>query len=492
MRTGVGIVLCLAALGFVSPQDVPSVPGWASIDSRPTPAWFTEAKFGVFICWGLYSVPAWSPKGQYAEWYQYWLQENKFDGAVAGHHRQKYGPDFGYEDFAPLFKAELWDPAAWAELVAKAGAKYVVFTAKHHAGDCLWPSAEASRAYGRPWNSLDMGPKRDIVGDLAAAMRSRGIRYGLYYSLYEWYHPLWLTDRARYVAEHMHPQFKDLVRRYTPDILWGDGEWDLPSAEWRTPELLDWVFRTVPNADEVVVNDRWGKDTRHVHGGFYTTEYGSGLENDAHAWEENRGIGMSYGYNSNEDATDYKSARELVLMLADFASRGGNFCLAIGPRADGKIPPIMEERLLQIGAWLRANGEAIYGTRMWRTPCQWSAGERPRTKRGDFATGFDILKETLAPGPGQAVKELFFTRKDRTLYAIAPRWPGRKLVVRGVQGGPSSRVIWLAPGRELPWKNENGDLEAELPAFDPEGVSSELQYAYVFKITDVDPPPGRK
>lgn len=452
------------------------------LDARPTPAWWRDAKFGTVITWGLYSVPAWSPKGTYAEWRLHALREKTGDGQVFAHHAKTYGPDFGYEDFYPLFKAELWDPAEWASLIRRSGAKYVVLTAKHHAGDCLWPSAEASRAYGRPWNTVEAGPHRDLVGDLTAAMREAGIRMGLYYSIYEWYHPLWLTDKPRFVSEHLFPQFKDLVTRYRPDILWADGEWDLTSAEWRAPELLAWLFNTVPNAAEVVINDRWGKDSRHAHGGFWTTEYGSGLDDDRHPWEECRGMGASFGYNRNEDLADYRSARELVLMLADIVSRGGNLCLDIGPRADGKIPVIMQERLTQIGAWLAANGEAIYGTRMWRAPCQWSAGTRSESKRVQYLTAYDILKETGSAEKGRAVKEIFFTRKGDTLYAITPRWPGRELVVRGVAPAPGSRVTWLATGEALEWSVRGGRLVISLPASGPGELADELRCAYAFRI----------
>jgi alpha-L-fucosidase len=192
-------------------------PTWKSIDSRPTPQWFTDAKFGVFICWGLYSVPAWTPKGKYAEWYQYWLQEKSFEGKVYDFHIRTYGRDFEFKDFAPMFKAKLWNPDAWADLFAKAGAKYMVLTTKHHSVYTLWPSREAERTYGENYNPVKVGPKRDIVGELTAAVRKKNIKVGLYYSLYEWYHPLWQSDKERFVAEHMFPQFKDLITRYRPD-----------------------------------------------------------------------------------------------------------------------------------------------------------------------------------------------------------------------------------------------------------------------------------
>ncbi len=456
---------------------------WESIDVRATPEWFTDAKFGVFVCWGLYSVPAWTPKGHYAEWYQYWLQEKSFDGQVAEFHARTYGAEFQFRDFAPRFKAELWDPNAWAGLFARAGARYIVLTTKHHSGYTLWPSAEAERTYGVNYNPVKVGPKRDLVGDLAKAVRARDIKLGLYYSLYEWYHPLWKSDKTRFVEEHLFPQFKDLVTRYEPEVVWADGEWDLSWEQWRSPELLAWLFNHAANEKDVAVNDRWGKGIRHKHGGFYTTEYGSGLDDDTHPWEENRGMGHSYGYNRAEGAQDYRSARELILMLIDVVSRGGNLCLDIGPRADGTIPVVMQERLLAIGDWLRTNGEAIYGTRMWKTPCQWSVGERPKVKRGEYMTEFNILEQTVAPRAGQARKEVLFTFKDGHLYAITPRWPGRELRLREVQPGSRTQVTFLATGIPLHWRAEGGDLIVTCPEFDPNTLSG--QHAYAFRISDI-------
>jgi len=333
-------------------------PTWESLDQRPCPAWFDEAKFGIFIHWGVYSVPAWAPKGRYAEWYWHAMQ-NK-EGPTWQFHVRSYGEDFRYQDFAPLFKAEMFAPEQWADLFARSGARYVVLTSKHHDGFCLWPSAQAWN-----WNSVDVGPHRDLVGELSEAVRARGLRMGLYYSLYEWYHPLYLTDVRRYVDEHMLPQLKDVVRRYQPRLLFADGEWEHPSEVWRSAEFLAWLFNESPVREEVVVNDRWGKETRGRHGGYYTSEYGghtSATLGPEHKWEENRGMGASFGYNRNEDLFDYCPATELIRLLIDTVSRGGNLLLDVGPTADGRIPVIMQERLVQIGEWLKVNGEGIYAT----------------------------------------------------------------------------------------------------------------------------------
>src|SRR6266545_2028795 len=210
--------------------------------------------------------------------------------------------------------------------------------------------------------------------------RRKGLHMCIYYSLYEWYNPLWLTDKKRYVAEHMFPQFKDAVTHLKPSIIFSDGEWEMTSAEWRSPELLAWLFNESKVKDDVVINDRWGKDTRHKHGGYWTTEYTPGMSGSDHPWEESRGMGFSYGYNRAENLEHYRTGRELVLMLVDLVSRGGNLLLDIGPTADGRIPVIMEQRLAQIGEWLALNGEAIYGTRPWKNTRQWSAGEIPKVE----------------------------------------------------------------------------------------------------------------
>jgi alpha-L-fucosidase len=139
----------------------------------------------------------------------------------------------------------MFDPDEWAAIIKQSGAKYVVLTSKHHEGFCMFQSAEANRDWGQPWNAVDIGPKRDLLGDLSTSVRKAGLKMGFYYSLYEWFNPLWLNDHKLFVDKHLFPQFKDVVTRYKPSIIFGDGEWDMTSAEWRSPELLAWLYHRV-------------------------------------------------------------------------------------------------------------------------------------------------------------------------------------------------------------------------------------------------------
>ena len=462
-------------------------PNWESLDRRATPAWFTDAKFGIFIHWGVYSVPAYAPvipgKLAYAEWYWHAITEGQKPKAApvdAGSwemHKKLYGADYAYANFAPQFRAELFDPAHWADVFQRSGAKYVALTSKHHEGFALWPSAEASKTWGRPWNAVEQGPHRDLLGDLGDAVRAKGLKMGIYYSLYEWYNPLYLSDKTRYVSEHMMPQFKDVVTRYKPSIIFSDGEWEMNSDQWRTPELLAWLYNDSPVKDEVAVDDRWGKDTRHKHGGYWTTEYTPGMAETNHPWEESRGMGFSYGYNRAERIEHYHSGRELILMLADIVSRGGNLLLDIGPRADGSIPVIMEERLLQIGEWLKVNGDAIYGTHPWTRAKQWSAGEQPKVSYNqEFSTAYDFAKLIGPPEGGKASIDAMFTAKGDSVFAILPRWPGRTFTVTEYQGSPKS-VTLLGTAAPLRFKAAAGKLTVDMP------VDAMGQAAWVLKIS---------
>ncbi len=460
-------------------------PNWESLDKRPCPEWFLDAKFGIFIHWGLYSVPSWGKVGEYAEWYWNKMSDKKPSNAWWQYHKANYGENFDYKEFAPQFRAELFNANQWADLFARSGARYLVPTSKHHEGFCLWPSAEATRTWGRPWNAAEIGPKRDLMAELAEATRQRGLKFGFYYSLYEWYNPLWLSDRKRYVDEHMFPQFKDVVSRYKPAIIFSDGEWDLPSKDWRSEELLAWLFNESPCKDEVVVNDRWGKECRHKHGGYYTTEYAAGMKDASHPWEESRGMGFSYGYNRAERLDDYKSARELILVLVDLVSRGGNLLLDIGPNADGAIPVIMEQRLVEMGDWLKVNGEAIYGTRCAPRPCQWTDGKQPEQKFGEYMVKYSLMDQVgQQPRNGQAVKQVFFTKKPGALYAITAGWPGRELVLRRIKVSDGASVTLLGVPGALRHKVQGDSLAIAMPELAPD--QAPCRHAFVLRIAGAE------
>ncbi|MFN0014215.1 MAG: alpha-L-fucosidase [Saprospiraceae bacterium] len=465
------LLLLLAAFGTAVFSQTYQ-PTWASIDSRPTPEWWLDAKFGIFIHWGVYSVPGYTAKGNYAEWYQHSMENNAHQGKVREFHQRNYD-NRSYYDLAGDFRCALFEPDEWAKLFEKAGARYVVLTSKHHDGFCLWPSAHADKTWGFPWNSATTGPRRDLVGDLFAALNKTNVKPGLYYSLYEWYNPLWKLDHNRYAYEHALPQLHDLVTRYQPWVLWSDGDWEETADTWRSQQFLYWLYSQSHVNDRVVSNERWGSGTRFNHAGIYTPEYQPDLDFEEHAWEESRGMGHSYGYNRAEDASDYNSAQTLVIHLLDKVSRGGNFLLDIGPDAYGKIPPIMQERLLEIGKWMDVNGEAIYGTRRWRIPSQWSEGNR--NYKHDPAKGDLLVKQTLNPDPGFAVKEVFYTynQKTNTLYATLPKYPADlRIVLRDVAVPSNTEVTLLATKQRLRSEAVGNTTTIYLPPLDAAALKS--------------------
>ena len=483
MRKYVLLLACLSASVLLHAQTYQ--PNWASLDQRPVPQWFKDAKFGIFIHWGVYSVPGWSSKGQYAEWYQQGL--NSGDTARISYHKRKFG-NLTYYQLADQFKAELYNPDEWAHVIEQSGARYVVLTSKHHDGWANWPSAATSTAWSVPWNAGVAGPHRDLLGDLFTAIRKTSVHPGMYYSLYEWFNPIWKKDRQAYVSGYMWPQMKDLINTYHPEVFWTDGDWDGPDSLWKSTQFLAWLYNESPVKDKIVTYDRWGAGIRFHHGGVYTPEYQPNADFEDHPWEESRGMGFSYGYNREEDSWDYNSAQSLVLQLIDKVSRGGNFLLDIGPDEHGKIPPIMEERLLQIGDWMKINHEAIYNTTRWRAASQWSAGRQdytPANGGGDL-----LLKLTVDPDPGFAVKECFFTynAEHNDLYALLPKWPAlpasgvSTFTLHDLAPAPGARIELLETHETLTWHQQGGDCVISLPAYDPSKMKS--AYAFVIKIVN--------
>lgn len=435
-KTTVILLIIMTANGLFAQKKYDAT--WKSLDARPIPGWYENAKFGIFIHWGLYSVPAWAPNtgdvySRYSEWYWHRINPEDKDGAAfRKYHDEMYGPKFKYQDFVKGFKAELFDPELWSDIIQQSGAKYVVLTSKHHEGFTLWPSAQSVN-----WNSVDVGPHRDICKELTEAIRRKGLHPGFYFSLYEWNHPLYKTDVNRYVDEHMIPQLKDLTVRYNPEIIWSDGEWEHPSRTWKSEEFLAWLFNESPVKENVVVNDRWGEETRSKHGSFYTTEYDLIHESDSkdvtftHPWEECRGIAGSFGYNRNENLEDYSSAKELIRILVEKVSRGGNLLLNIGPTADGRIPVIMQQRLAEMGEWLSVNGDAIYDTRQW--------------------TGIQSEKQP----------NVYFTRKGNDLFMIVTEWTNTPIKIKG--NSVPTNVKLSGSDVKIDYTFENGVLTIQPP-----------------------------
>ena len=487
-------------------------PNWESLDSRGTPSWYRDAKFGIFIHWGLYSVPGFTIKGTYAEWYGDFISETSWDPnneernrSVRAFHNRTYGEDFEYSQFRDMFKCELFDPDEWADIFKRSGAKYVVMVSKHHDGYCLWPNKEASNSFGMPWNSVESGPNRDLVGDLTKGVRAQGLKMGFYYSIWDWFNPYWPREQqnvlreeisqsdysdeeieaskaglSKYIREVMYPQFKQLVTDYQPALIFSDGDWWMNDDLWETKPLLAWLFNTAPIKDEVVINDRWGQ-VRGEHGGYFTTEYGSGFSGISNPWEENRGIGMSFGINRIENIDDYRTEKELIFLFVDLVSRGGNLLLNVGPNADGTIPVIMQERLIQIGNWLKHNGEAIYGTRAYKKSAQWTKGPRP-----EFTDGLPLYEMTINPKPGNAHIEMWFTYKNNALYALTPGWPkNRKLTIKDLDLEDDVKVSMLSVDKALNYKVKRNKVIVDLSNITINDLNS--NHVYTFKIEGVKP-----
>ena len=323
-------------------------------------AWFDEARFGMFIHWGVYAVPAgeWQGNKNYGEWF---MEETKM-------------PVSQYEKFAQQFNPTKFNAREWVRMAKDAGMKYMVITSKHHDGFCLWDSELTDWDIGRtPF-------KRDPLKELAEACREAGIKFCFYYSIMDWHHPDWGTrrqwndiakgqpDMERYIA-YMKGQLKELITRYGPlGILWFDGEWESPWTHERGVDLYNYVRSLQP---DIIINNRVGKGRSGMQGmdkgqgvGDYgtpeqeipATGFGPGVY-----WESCMTMNNHWGYNKHDQ--NWKSTKTLVQNLVDCASKGGNYLLNIGPTAEGLFPEASVQRLAEIGKWMHVNAESIYGTK---------------------------------------------------------------------------------------------------------------------------------
>src|SRR5215470_6790588 len=396
----------------------------ASLAAHPVPDWFHDAKFGIFVHWTVSSIPAFAPPNKkgigevdlgnpesvawmfkntpYAEWY--W-NSISIDGSPAQrHHLAIYGADYPYDRFVSRFLdlARGCDVDAWADLFARAGARYVVFVAKHHDGVLLWPSRHPN-PHRTGWQA-----ERDFVGELSRAVRARGMRMGLYYSGgIDWtFHGLPIDSLPSFLssipqreayAHYADAHWRELIDRYEPAILWNDIGYPEKAAPAR---LFADYYNRIPDG---VVNNRFmlGAGEGGQHFDFVTPEYAVLDRILEKKWESTRGIGGSFGFNRAEPDDYLLTAEEIVRLIVDVTSKNGNLLLNVGPTANGLVPWAQAARLLAVGSWLRRNGDAIYGTRPWR---------RPDGRTAD----------------GTAVR---FTQRRGTLYAIILAPPAATQVV---------------------------------------------------------------
>lgn len=207
-RTIIIFFECVFILNLCIAQQEP--PSFGEIYERKMPEWFNEAKFGIFVVWGVYSVPGWAPKGEYSEWYGARLSDPK--SSTKKYHDKVWGKDFNYDQFVPMFTGEGFSAEEWARLFQKSGAKYVVTCANYHDGFAMYPTKYSVSKFGNNWNAFERGPKRDVLGELYEAGTAKGLKMGIYYSIYEWWHPLYLDGEIeKYSLEHFHPKFKEVV-----------------------------------------------------------------------------------------------------------------------------------------------------------------------------------------------------------------------------------------------------------------------------------------
>jgi alpha-L-fucosidase len=391
-------------------------------------------------------------------------------------HRKTYG-DVPFKALAPLFKAEAFDPHQWAELFKRSGARYAFLTSNFHDGYCLWPSP-----YNRGWNSMDVGPKRDLLGDFSTAMRDAGLRTGFYYSLGEFNHPLYQKARKSgdlkpFVHQHMQPQLREVVRRYNPSFIYFDGEWEFPLDSFEMQDFLAWLYNDLPCKDDVVVNDRFGRGCRGKHGGVYCSGAGVRESGTEHKWCEDPPISRgNWSYKRLERLEDYLSERDLIHLLVETVAQGDNLHLDISPCADGTIPMLQQERLVQMGDWLKVNGEAIYGTRRWGVTHEGPMVESVNPRLDKNWKWTETKQRPMVR----------YTRKGDAVYAICLAWPGKILKLESPIPAPQTQVWMLGYNQRLSWRPAEKGLVIDVPEMSISEIP--CRNAWVFKLTGLKAP----
>jgi alpha-L-fucosidase len=455
-------------------------PTWESLSKYQCPEWYKDAKFGIFIHWGVYSVPGfgneWYPRNMYTK-----------DSPEYKHHIATYGSQdkFGYKDFIPMFKAEKFDANVWADIFKKSGAKYIVPVAEHHDGFSMYNNSLSK------WNAVNMGPKRDIIGELADAIRKQGLVFGL--SSHRIEHYWFMNEGKKFNSDVNDPKYADfygpargekdtlapeymndwllrnceLVDKYKPQVFWFDWWIEQPALEAYRKTFAAYYYNRAEQWKEgVVLNYKNNSFPENV--AVFDIERGSSKATKKYPWQTDTSVGKkSWGFINGEEN---KSPNEIVDELIDIVSKNGNLLLNIGPKPDGTIPQEQIDVLLAIGNWLGINGEGIYGTRPWRVSCEGPTinadGSFAESKRKDYTS-----------------QDFRFTSKGDIVYAFCLDIPKEKkqgiqsLSLNAQQNKKIKSVELLGSTEKLKWTQKKDILEIVVP----KQISA--QYALGYKIS---------
>jgi len=446
------------------------------------PEWFRDAKLGIFIHWGVYAVPAFNN-----EWYPHsmYIDETFRKGSNPyQHHVEHYGPhaEFGNKDFIPMFKAERWEPAAWVELFEKAGARYVVPVAEHHDGLPMYDCSHTN------WNAAQMGPCRDVVAEIASSVRGVGLKFGVsshrarnwqhyrfrdhfdtnnpdYHKLYGVPHPDEAPVSCAFILD-WYARTRELVDRFSPDVLWFDFGWHRDEFEpWRPRVAAYYYSHALERGYEPMLQH---KAKARFPDGVAVLDIERGKLDDIrpHYWQTDTSVSYrSWGYIEDDEL---KSVTSMVHDLVDIVSKNGNLLLNVGPKPDGTIPQQAGAVLLGLGEWLRVNGEAIYGTRPWQV-----YGEGPTAVPQSFRE-----RDQAA----YTAEDIRFTAKGNALYATCLGWPGSECTIQSLALGGRltediTSVTMLGVETPLSWSRDERGLTIHMPAERP------CKHAYVLKMT---------
>jgi alpha-L-fucosidase len=474
-------------------QKGPFKPDWSSLGQYKIPEWYQNAKFGIFIHWGIYSVPAHN-----GEWYPRWMYDPQDkEGDYYQYHRKNFGDltQFGYKDFIPQFKAEKFNAADWARLFKEAGARYVIPVAEHHDGFAMYDSQ-----YTR-WNAANMGPKRDVIAELAKAIRQQGMYFGLsshraenwwFYGLgrkldsdvnddryRDFYGPAMDRDASEKGLTPPDQAFLDdwllrtveIVDKYEPQILWFDWWMATPAFHQHLKDFSAYYYNKGAQAKEMVAINykKIGGESYPDTAGVLDIERGQLDKIRELFWQTDTSVSKnSWGYIKNHH---YKTPDSLVDDLIDIVSKNGALLLNIGPRPDGTLPEEEMQILKEMGAWLKLNGEAIYDTRPWVT-----FGEgTTQVIDGTMTNDAEHKRQEFA------ASDIRFTQKNGTIYAILMAWPGDKaeITIKSITAKnlnrPIRKVSLIGSDQNLVWKQTKKGLRLKLPKGSPHDFAQVLK-----------------